>query len=78
MQADTLTQTLQFADAHRFAFLIWFLSRDYDGLWEKLKDTASDLLRIWRDCGLEDGTGQPRPAHEVWRGAFVRPLTGRH
>ena len=75
MQAETLTQTLQFANAHRFAFLIWFVARDYDGLWEKLKSTAPEILRIWRDCGLEDGAGRPRPACDVWRAAFARPLT---
>jgi hypothetical protein len=28
----------------------------------------------WRDCGLLDQTGKPRPSYQVWKDYFSLPL----
>ncbi len=73
-QRDVLRAMLDFARTHEFRFLIWFVCRDYDALWTKMKDQAPDIFILWRDCGLLDGEGASRPAHELWRQEFALPL----
>ena len=57
-------------------FVCWFLARDYDQLWtsELKSDPNASLLRIWKDIGLYDSTGTPRPALTSWRNALAHPL----
>jgi hypothetical protein len=62
------------AQERRFRFVITFLHRDYDALWEKIKGSAPEAFVAWRDCGLLDERGRPRPAAEVWKAHFTRPL----
>ncbi len=51
-----------------YLFVIAFLYRDYDALWEKMKvGMSGDWAAAWRDCGMLDGAGGERPSHEVWR-----------
>jgi len=73
-QAAFHGKILAFARAHTTAFVISFLYRDYDALWERIKATAPEAFIVWRDCGLLDGNGAKRPAYEVWRNAFQIPL----
>jgi hypothetical protein len=48
-------------------FVVWFVPRDYDLLWEKIKDLGVDeLYKAWRDTGLYDGEGNARKSLEVW------------
>ena len=50
-----------------YLFVIAFLHRDYDALWEKIKDTAPEAFIVWKDCGLIDEDAKERPAYDVWR-----------
>lgn len=59
----------------KFAFVISFVHRDYDALWEKIRGTAPEFFVAWRDGGLVDGKGEPRPALELWRRTFALPLS---
>jgi hypothetical protein len=68
---------LEFASSHRTAFVIWFIHRDYDALWQKIAQTARGMFATWRDCGLLDGDGKPRPAYAHWKRTFARPLNRR-
>ncbi len=61
---DTL---LSFAHRRHFEFLISFIHRDYDPLWEKIKYEAPEAFIAWRDCGLIDEDGLPRPAYAIWK-----------
>jgi hypothetical protein len=61
------------AQERRFAFVITFLHRDYDALWEKIQKTSPEAFMAWRDCGLLDESGRPRPAFEVWKKYFAMP-----
>ncbi len=66
---------LSVADEHEFVFVISFVHQDYDALWEKIKGTSPEFFVAWRDCGLLDETGRPRPAYDVWTEYFRRPLS---
>ncbi len=67
-----------FADAEELdaVFVLWFFTRDYDILWtSSMKDSPiAHILRIWRDTGLYDGDGDPRPALGFWRETLSRKL----
>lgn len=66
------------ADSLSATFVMWFVSRDYDDLWEsylKFQPNAA-LLRLWRDNGLYTGDGQRRPALETWRTWLERRRSG--
>jgi len=66
-QRDVLASLLAFAHSTDFRFVIWFLSRDYDALWEKIRDALPEFFKAWRDCGLVSGEGEERPACRLWR-----------
>lgn len=67
-QATYIETLLSAAHRDQYLFVIAFLYRDYDALWEKIKVSMSgDWAAAWRDCGLVDGAGEKRPAFEVWR-----------
>jgi len=55
----------------------WLYSRDYDVLWDEQvsQQPYSDILRLWKDCGLYRGDGSPRPSLALWREALARPRT---
>jgi hypothetical protein len=55
-------------------FLIWFTARDYDTLWVNTLGSSPDALP-WRDTGLYDELGRPRPAQAVWTGWLAQELT---
>ncbi|HVE41641.1 MAG TPA: hypothetical protein VNM14_17245 [Planctomycetota bacterium] len=56
-------------------FINWFMTRDYDDLWtaeiQFLPDNS--LVRLWKDIGLYDGAGNPRPALATWRSTLALP-----
>ncbi len=64
------------ADSLDASFVSYFFSRDFDEFWEaELQyDPMAELIRFWRDTGLYDGTGNPRPALESWRASLEIPL----
>jgi uncharacterized protein (TIGR03067 family) len=68
---------LDLAQKREFAFVVSFVHHDYDALWERIKAHSNELFVAWRDCGLLDETGQPRPAHGVWKEWFDLPLKGQ-
>lgn len=69
-QRDFMAALLAEADAREFAFVINFVLRDYDALWEKI--SLPDTNGVWRDTGLWDENGQPRPALDPWFAALAR------
>lgn len=60
------------ADSLDTAFVCWFFTRDYDSLWDSDLQYSPDaaLLRLWRDTGMYDGIGNPRPALTRWTEAL--------
>jgi hypothetical protein len=73
VQASFYEKMLAFAQSHQTAFVISFLYRDYDALWERIKATVPEAFIVWRDCGLLDEKGNKRPAYEVWHKSFRIP-----
>jgi hypothetical protein len=67
-QSAYLERLLQAAHDLEAEFVIWFVVRDYDAGVRAMETagipTASAL--IWRDTGLLDGEGAPRPALAIW------------
>jgi hypothetical protein len=61
---------LALAQERDFEFVISFVHQDYDALWDKIKLFAPELFIAWRDCGLLDEKGIPRPAYQVWKDYF--------
>ena len=53
-------------------FITWFFTRDFDEFWEaQLKDNPiAPTIRLWKDTGLYDGDGNPRPALGLWKDAL--------
>ncbi len=66
-----VTQLLAQAEARNIEFIINFILRDYDALWEKIG--GGDINAIWRDTGFYDEDGNPRPALHTWLSALSQP-----
>lgn len=68
-QADYVSRLLTEAEDLDAVFVNWFFTRDFDDFWDSdlqyLPDAA--LIRIWKDTGLYDGLGNPRPGLSNWR-----------
>lgn len=54
-------------------FVIYFAVRDYDQLWTQIGSPV-DINIAWRDAGLYDGEGNPRPALNSWREYFRKKV----
>jgi len=70
-QAAYYRKLFRLAHDQRFAFVVSFVHRDYDALWEKIQGSAPELFMAWRDCGLLDEKGAERPACAVWNRWFA-------
>ncbi len=71
-QKAFLKTLLKRALVNRYRFVVWFLHRDYDALWNKIKNSCPEAFVVWKDCGLIDELGRPRPALKVWRSYLKR------
>jgi len=69
-QAAFYQTLLEFAQGHDVQFVISFLHRDYDKLWQKIKASSTEAFMAWRDCGLVDQDGKARPAYTIWKRFF--------
>lgn len=74
-QLGYVRRLLAEADRLSAAFVVWFLVRDYDDLWESELGSSplASVARLWRDTGLYAGSGAERPALELWRERLVAP-----
>jgi hypothetical protein len=59
------------SDRIKAVFVIQFVIRDYDQLWEQI-GSPTDINIAWRDTGLYDESGNPRPALSAWRDYLSR------
>ena len=66
-----ISRLLQEANDRNFEFVINFIVRDYDALYEWIN--GGDLELLWRDTGLYDEDGNSRPALDTWRAWLARP-----
>lgn len=70
---ETLLDAAQKDD---YLFVVQFLTRDYDALWKSIKSFAPEAFKVWRDTGMEDENGIPRPALQVWDHYYNAPYKG--
>ena len=77
-QAEYVARLLADADDLDAKFVSWFFTRDFDDFWESDLQYLPEapLVRIWKDTGLCDGQGNPRPGLDVWREHLNRRRTG--
>lgn len=77
-QATYVEDLLASAAQHAAEFVVYWEIRDYDEGYQFLLDLGADpaLAVIWRDIGLYDGAGVPRPALGVWDAWFRLPIEG--
>lgn len=66
-QATYFQTLLDRAGRDNYLFVIAFLHRDYDAMWEKIKSFAPEAFIVWKDCGLLDEAGRKRESYDVWK-----------
>ncbi len=64
-QADYVQKLCTEANKLDAEFILWFVYRDYDLLYDALPNPPS-YFKIWKDNGLLDGTGNKRTAYSTW------------
>lgn len=74
-QAQYIDLLLNAAQEYRMPFVINFVLRDYDALWQQI-GAKEDLTIAWRDTGLFDEDGAGRPALDLWRRWLALPMGG--
>lgn len=65
-QLEYYQYLLAFANRHDFEFVIAFIHRDYDAMWQKIKGSSPELFKAWMNCGFLDEQGNPRPSYQLW------------
>lgn len=73
-QLEYHRRLLDEATKRQFLFVIEFVHRDYDALWERIAPDSPEFFQAWRDCGLLDEQGFKRPAWFLWQRYFALPL----
>lgn len=74
---------LDAANKDKYLFVIAFLYRDYDALFDKIsaelekRGLTFDIFLVWRDCGMVDEKGKERPALAVWRNQLFHHSMGQ-
>lgn len=65
-QKNYIEQMFDACDNNDVRFIVNFVLRDYDELWEDF-GSPDDITKVWRDTGLYDENGNVRPSYEVWK-----------
>ena len=77
LQAAYVKDLFEISRRDRYAFVIWFLTIDYDKLYAKI-GAGNDAMLLWRNIGLLDGDAHPKPAWEVWKQGVAASRTLRY
>jgi len=64
-QNQYITLMLNKAEEYDLKFVVNFVLRDYDALWEAI-GSPDDLLKVWKDTGLYDEDGNARVVFQNW------------
>lgn len=65
LQNNYISILLNKADEYDLVFVINFVLRDYDALWESI-GSPDDFRILWKDAGLYDENGNSRIAQKTW------------
>lgn len=66
LQSLFFQNLLAAADQTDMEFIINFVLRDYDALWQDM-GSPDDLNKFWRDTGFYDENGNARPVLTIWK-----------
>ena len=58
------------AREQNYEFVIWWVHRDFDALWQTFPEELKDLGKLWRNTGVLDDNGNERPSYLTWRIVF--------
>lgn len=72
-QEQYATKLFDKANKLNAEFIIWFVYRDYDQLYEAVDDPPF-IFKVWKDIGLKDGDGNKRKIHNTWDKWLSLPL----
>jgi len=64
-QNQYLTLMLNKAEENDLRFVVNFILRDYDALWQAI-GSPDDIYKVWKDTGLYDENGDARLAYQNW------------
>ena len=70
-QNDYMASMLAAANDNELLFVNWFVLQDYDRLCVYFGG-CSDDEGLWRDTGVYDGDGNPRPSYATWKSYLDR------
>ena len=65
---------LERAEQDNYVFVVSFLYRDYDKLWDKIKSSVPEFFVIWKDCGLLDEDGKEKIVFAIWKTYFSKNM----
>ncbi len=71
-QNDYINRLLQESNRDNMLFVINFVLRDYDQLWQAW-GSKDDITILWRDTGLIDENGNERKAFQTWKSYLASP-----
>ncbi|MCK5126421.1 MAG: hypothetical protein KAR42_09210 [candidate division Zixibacteria bacterium] len=72
-QVDFFDTLFNRCDAVEAEFIINFVLRDYDELWEWL-GSPDDINKLWKDTGFYDEDGNPRQVLTPWKEKLALPV----
>ncbi len=72
-QEQYIKDLLKACTKRKARFVINFVLRDYDDLWEAI-GSPTDVAIAWRDSGLYDEDGNERKALQIWKNYLDKPL----
>jgi hypothetical protein len=73
------TTPARLAASKAVTLITWFFTCDFDAAWAGTHSTCSDaaVIRLFRDLGLRDGVGVPRPSHALRLESLARSSQAR-
>jgi len=76
-QKEYLKFVMESATNENSRFICWSISRDYDKLWNIMKENnknQDNVFEIWKNTGLFDQNGNKRDGFKIWNEYFKRKL----
>ena len=67
LQQQFLRDLVRYAKRDNYAFVVWFISVDYEALMAKIGSAGAEWKNIWVNTGLFDADLKPKPAWNEWK-----------
>ncbi|BBA32739.1 hypothetical conserved protein [Methylocaldum marinum] len=73
IQRDIYYGLLKAASEDSYKFVVMWSYRDYDKLWNAIKDQTPEWGALWKDVGMLDENANKRPSFDVWNLFYSMP-----